>query len=452
MQLTDLNRHQDIGANCLLLKMGPFTVVVDAGLHPKKTGHKSTPDFSKIDDFSVDYICITHCHLDHIGSLPILARTQPQAKIILTSPSKEILPRMLNNSHSVMLRQREELGINEYPLYTRTEIEYLEQRYFPLLFQKPHVFEKNGEKLEITLYSAGHILGACGFLFKYKHRSLFVTGDVLFRNQKTLKGASFPKIKVDTLVMETTRGLTETADATADDEMRRLVDVINHTLDRGGSCLIPVFALGRMQEILFILHEARRNKKLKNAPIFCSGLGVSLIEVFDEVSRKTGLVNFHKKILQDLNAKPLPKETYEGGTLPDKPSIYVVSSGMVIENTPSYMVAAALLGSKQNSICFVGYCDPETPGGKLLVCEHNEPFFFETIPTEIHARAAIERFELSGHANREELLQLVYDMDPRTVVLYHGDEEAREWVFDELVDQHPNLQVINPTPGDPVAL
>src|SRR5690606_6406508 len=107
--------------------------------------------------------------------------------------------------------------------------------------------------------------------------------DVLFTPQKILPGAKFPSRHVDTLVIETTRGMSEPVEGVnRASEVARLLEKVREVIARGGSCLIPVFALGRMQEVLTILHAAQEEGELPDCPIFCSGLGMDLADYFDE--------------------------------------------------------------------------------------------------------------------------------------------------------------------------
>jgi Cft2 family RNA processing exonuclease len=118
MKLIDLNPLGGIGANSLYVQIGDMHILVDSGLNPKGVGRLAMPDFSLIKDVSLDLIIITHCHLDHIGSLPVVMRQHPNAQVVMTHSSKMILDRMLHNSANVMLRQKEENNIPDYPLFT----------------------------------------------------------------------------------------------------------------------------------------------------------------------------------------------------------------------------------------------------------------------------------------------------------------------------------------------
>ena len=228
--------------------------------------------------------------------------------------------------------------------------------------------------------------------------------------------------------------------------MARLVASINDTIQRGGSFLIPVFALGRMQEVLAILHDARKFGRLVDCPIFGSGLGLDLVDYFDEISRKTKHLQFNRSIVKDLKIKPLPRKLTPGQDSGQK-SLYIVSSGMMVEKTPSNTLASGLLGHARNTIGFVGFCDPETPGGRLLAAKNGDRFLFESAHVQSKVQARIERFELSGHADREELLSFAVQTAARSIVLTHGDPPARAWFAQQLAAQLPAAKVLDPVPG-----
>lgn len=446
MKLTDLNRHGGIGSNCLLVELGPFNLLVDAGLHPQMVGFEAVPSFKKFKGRSIDMVILTHCHLDHLGSLPLVLRDQPQTQVLMSLPTLKLARRMLLNSCQVMRRQREELDVPEYPLFTRQEAERINRNVLPMAYERPRTFHNNGEKLEVTFFRAGHVAGASGFSLVYGKRKIFFTGDVLFVPQKTLPPARFPIEGFDTLVMETTRGATRRGNkCSRKQETSRLIAYVDKIILKGGSVLIPTFALGRTQEILSLLHEARSRKRLTQCPIFCSGLGLDLANYFDEISRETGLVNFRLKVLRELKIKKLPRNMVPGHS-PREPAIFVVSSGMIVENTPSYGVAAGLLSNSRNAVCFVGYCDPDTPGGRILAAEPGTEFYFEKLDYTCPVKAHIEKFDLSAHADREELLEFALAVNPRAIVLTHGDPEARTWFRNSLADLAEEVKVIDPVP------
>jgi len=444
MKFTDLNAQGGIGANCSLCEIGPFKFVIDSGLHPKFAGSESLPKHEEIERFSLDFIILTHCHLDHLGSLPLLSRQQPDAPVILSYASSILARRMLSNSISVMKRQRTELNIPELPYYGRGDLTSLYDRFKTPPLHTPYRLEKNGEQIELTLHHAGHVAGAVSVSIKYKGNITFFTGDILFNDQRTLDGANLPKEPVDILVTETTRGSTEIPrNQSRESEIVRMLKTIHSTLAKQGSVLIPVFALGRMQEMLAILDEAFRKKAIPKVPVFCSGLGMDLVNHFHEISKNTNRVRFNRKVLRAIGARPLPKKI-EPGRRPPMEGIFLVSSGMMVENTPSYVLASGLLGESKNSILFVGYCDPSTPGGKLLEASRGETFDFDALDVIQKIEAKVSKFDLSGHANRDELIAYAKKISPRAVILHHGDPEAREW-FKQNLENEP-FSIYDPEP------
>jgi Cft2 family RNA processing exonuclease len=347
-----------------------------------------------------------------------------------------------------MMRQKEEENIPDYPLFTHDEIEKCGKRLVGFPFGHNKRFKTAKDEIDVIFHPAGHVAGAAGVEIKHKHRSIFFTGDVLFENQRTIPGAKFPAGHFDTLVMETTRGTTERAvGKSRGEEVARLVASINDTIQKGGSFLMPVFALGRMQEILAVIHDARQFGRLVECPIYASGLGLDLVDYFDDIARKTKHIQFSRSWAKDLKVRPLPRKLKPGED-PKQNALYIVSSGMMVEKTPSYTLASGLLGNTHNTIGFVGYCDPETPGGKLLATKHGETFLFEAAHVKTKIKAAIERFELSGHADREELLEFAVQTQARSIVLTHGDPPARAWFKDKLTERLPQAKILDPVPRE----
>jgi Cft2 family RNA processing exonuclease len=200
-----------------------------------------------------------------------------------------------------------------------------------------------------------------------------------------------------------------------------------------------------MQEILSLLHEAMQGKRIPPCPVYASGLGMDLANYFDFLSRKNSPLQFRKRILKELGVRKIPRDI-DPGRSPPGPAIYVASSGMVVANTPSYRLSAAMIGESANTVCFVGYCDPEAPGHEILTAGHGGPVLFETLSFETPCRARVERFDLSSHADRDELLDYAISRNPATVVLSHGDPEARAWFEEELYASVLDARVVDPPP------
>ena len=449
MQLTDLNSDVDIGANCMLAEIGPFRILVDCGLHPKKLGRAALPQLGLVRDLSLDFIVLTHCHLDHVGALPVALREHPQTHVICSPASRIVATRILRNCVSVMLRQRDEAHVNDYPLFTYSELDRVDAALTALPLGVPKTFHGNDDEITFTLFPAGHVAGAVGCLIEYKRRKIFFTGDVCFHDQETVEGAAFPREKIDTLVLETTRGATEPTETTREKEVARLVNDIAGTLSGGGSVLVPAFAFGRMQELIHILCKAKSAGKIpKNIPVFCTGLGLDLADYFDMMARKTGDVRFHRSLLKDLGVQPLRTWEEPGNDVPVQ-GIYLLSSGMLVEHTPAWHIAANMLGHARNLIAFVGYCDPGTPGGRLLTRTNVDELRFADMNFIARVLATVSQYGLSGHTSRERMMGFVYGVEPRVAVLTHGEPAAREWFEEEFAIELPKTKTVILEPGVP---
>lgn len=452
MRFTDLNSGREIGANCMLAEFGNVRLIVDCGLHPKLDGKKALPQLDKIQG-AVDGVILTHCHLDHLGSLPVLLRQHPQARVYTSAANTLFVRRLLNNSIQVMKRQKEETGNQDYPLYVETDVERVENALTTVPLANPRTIGRGGEEVTFSFHLAGHVPGAVGCLFEHRRKKVFFTGDVHFQAQHTVAGANFPRQPVDTLVMECTRGATTTVPAqNRAREEKRLLAAINRIADQGGSILLPAFAFGRMQEILIFLQEAADAGDLADVPIFCSGLGMDLCDYLDAASKKTKQVKFSRQTLRDLGVLPLSRRyTPPGKNLPQA-GIYLLSSGMLIEKTPAWRIAANILDHEENAVFFVGYCDPETPGGELIGLPPGGSFKFTGLDHTSTLRAEVDRFHLSGHADREELIDFARDLAPKDLILTHGDPPARAWMKETLTKLMPATRIHDPVPGEPLSL
>src|SRR2546421_2767442 len=294
MQIINLNPDTDIGASCWFVEIEGNRLLMDAGIHPKREGRASLPLYDVMRDQEVDAIAISHCHHDHVGSLPVALRYFPHAQVLMSELSYFLVERVLHNSVNVMKRQRDELGIQEYPLFSHDEVDDLAP-----LFQG---FKYNREidwaampktrtgffSPTLEFYDAGHALGSAGIMVRGQKETLFFTGDVCFHDQTILKSARFEDVKADVLIMETTRGNRSLPPGfTRESEIERLTKAIHQVLDRKGSVLIPTFALGRTQEILALLALLMGQGKLKKQPIYIGGRCRGCSGIYDLGSHRT---------------------------------------------------------------------------------------------------------------------------------------------------------------------
>lgn len=454
MRITSLNPDTNIGASSWFVEFEGHRLLLDAGSHPRFDGKASLPLYDRVAGQEVDAIALTHCHLDHVGSLPVAIRNFPKAHVLMTELSYFIVERVLHNSVNVMIRERDERGVREYPLFTHDEVENIAPLFQGFRYNREiewAAFQKvrSGQSSPtLEFLDAGHTLGSAGVMVRGKKETLFYTGDVCFHDQTILRAARFEDVRADVLIMECTRGSRGVAPGfTREKEIERLAQAVQRVLKRKGSVLIPAFALGRSQEILTMLALMMREGRLKRQPIYIGGLGRVFSEIYDLQSHRTHRQHSNLQLHEALELIVASPEELKKMKLAGAGRIFVITSGMMSENTAAHDLAVRMMGDPKHAIFFVGYADPETPGGRLKAAKPGEKFIFSANAGEVERKCEIIDFDLTAHAQREDLLNFVGEVEPRTVILAHGDEASRDWMEQQIRARHPKIKVIHPQPG-----
>ncbi len=458
MTLTNLTRAVEIGANSYLLELGGQRIVLDSGLHPRMEGEAALPNHRLVAENSVDAIVLSHAHQDHVGSLPVLMRRQKKAPVFMTEGTRALSEVMLHNSVNVMLKKRDE-GVASYPLFTHREIDGCVRRWVSGPVNQR--FDLSGERLgpnedadvSLEFFDAGHILGSAGTLIRAHGQRIFYTGDVNFEDQTVMKGASFPQDPVDVLIMETTRGDRATPEGfTRAGEELRFAEALRVAFERGGGVLLPLFALGKTQEMLAMFFEFRRSGLIpRDCPIYIGGLGAKLTDIHDRLAQTTPRQRQDLQLLDEV--APFVVGGQEAQALGLNPGrIYALSSGMMTEKTLSNTIARHVLSDPKHSLMFVGYADPNSPAGKIRAAAQGDMLQFSSQLPSQELRCSVETFNFSGHASRESLRAYANLVRPRKIVLVHGDGDAMDWFTEAFAGDLPGTQVVRPQPGEPIAL
>jgi Cft2 family RNA processing exonuclease len=454
MRITNLNPDSGIGASAWVVEVDGHRILLDAGVHPKREGRASLPLYDRAKSAEMDAIAISHCHHDHVGSLPVALRHFPRAHVLMTELSYFLVERVLHNSVNVMKRQRDELGIREYPLFNHDEVDEIAPRFQGFRYSREvdwAAFSKTRAGFEspsLEFYDAGHALGSAGIMLRGKKETLFYTGDVCFHDQTISMSARFEGVKAGVLIMETTRGDRVLPPGfTRQGEIERLTAALEAALERKGAVLIPAFALGRTQEILALLAMLMTSGRLKRQAVFIGGLGRVFTEIYDLESHRARRqhpdLQLHEALeLIVLEQGQAEKMKLTGGRL------FVITAGMMSEKTASHDLALRMAGDERHAIFFVGYTDPDTPGGRLRAAKPGEKFVLSPSGGSVTRRCQIEEFDLTAHANREDLLDFVDQAEPRAVVLGHGERGSREWFAEQIRMRHPKIKIFQPGPGE----
>ncbi len=443
---------QEIGANCYYLNLNDTGIILDCGMHPQKIGLESLPDFDLLNNLPLDYVFISHAHQDHLSSLPFLIKRFPYLKIITTPQTRALAELTLHNSVSIL---KEQVADDSFEVFTHDEVDLLIKMIDYKAYNEKFQIKgyRNNGKTEVEFYDAGHILGSAGILIRHgvSKKNYYYTGDINLASQPMIKGADLPKSKIDVLILETTYGATESSDISGwSIQAERLASSINKIFNDGGSVLIPVFSLGKTQEILKTLWNLIQNGKIANADIYTGGLGTKINRVYD-YNRYVVNMNDPEFELSSIPQKNL-YEVEDPNDFFRSPCIVLASSGMMIKGTVSYNLAKRWIKQKKSAIFTVGYMEESTPGYKIANSTKGEKIKFSESGNEEEIKCTIKKFRFTAHSKREDLLEIVKRLRPENIILVHGDTDAIDWIGSSILKQFKEIKVYKAEVGREILL
>lgn len=450
MDFVSLGRASDIGASCHYLGSGGSGIVLDAGADPNEDGPASLPDFSPLKNHDVNHVFITHAHHDHIGGIPELNKNWPGASFHMTPATRTLTKIMLYSSASLQRRKFDEGSSPFRELFNEEDLEetldiFCSQDYGEWFNLKP-------VEARAKLYYSGHLLGSAGVLLTTPdERRIFYTSDTRRGHQTVIPGAEYPHKPVDVLIMESTLGADPDAETvTRDEEEARFAERIAAVLDRGGTVLLPVFMLGRAQEILALLGRFKNQGLIDpETPIYTAGKLREVSRIYDDYRLSTPRIDPHFTVFS-VKQREFPFTRKAKQKSLNQPGILVLTSGMMIEKTLSHRVAVEIVEKEKHAIFFVGFSREDLPAGKLLHAALHGPKEILLSPDRGMQPIAcdVDRFRFSGHAHRGELTALAEQLKPKTIVLVHGATEAKQWLKENLQIRCPLARILTPAQGE----
>jgi putative mRNA 3-end processing factor len=413
MKLTFLGGANEVGSTAMLLETQDTKFIFDYGLTPED------PPTYPLDAPPLDYIFLSHAHLDHSGMIPVLTRQNPVP--FFTSQMTLLLSQLL---------LRDNIKIAEYEgypaMYSKGDIKDMDRD----LYMVADDSEVNMKNLDMKVHSAGHIPGAMMYeLYLSNGKTLLFTGDLNTIDTRLVAGTT-PK-KCDILVMEATYSGT-------DHELRQKTELrfqnkIKEIVERGGTAIIPAFAVGRTQEILLVLADL-------DYEIWVDGMGKEVSRIF---LSESGFIRSEKKLKKIYEkANKVRNKHHRKKALGGQ--VILTTSGM-LDGGPVLNYIKELKDNPKNGILLTGY-QVEGSNGRMLLEKGEMNFWGNVDKVDLE----VEHFDFSAHAGHRELINFAHHCNPEQIVLFHSDQ--REPIMNELHELNDKYVIHLPHEGETLKL
>ncbi len=424
IRVTPLGGAKQVGRSCVLLQTPASNVLLDCGINVAAQDTDRFPDFRamKLAINELDAVVISHAHLDHCGFVPYLYKYGYDGPIYCTEPTRDLMSLLVLDAVEIGVK-----GQNELP-FSSKEVLKMIQHTIPLEYKEVADITPD---IHLTLYPAGHILGSsvCHFHIGEGLHNLVYTGDFKFGDTRLLEAANYDFPRVETLIMESTYGgRYDTQPKRRDSEML-LLQTIKETIAKGGKVLIPVFAVGRSQEVMMVLENAYRYGDL-NVPVYIDGMifeATAIHTSYPEYLKKHikhQVFNGYNPFLVDAFEKVDGRKHREEIITSDKPCIIIATSGMMTGG-PSVEYFKRLAEDERNMITFVGYQAEGSLGRRIQNGLKELPIDEDGKTRGLKLNIGVKTIDgFSGHADRRQLLGYAKKIKPKPkrVIVMHGEE------------------------------
>jgi len=426
IRVTPLGGASEVGRSCFLVQTPNSNVLLDCGINVAASDPKRMfPDFRAmqltIDD--LDAVIISHAHLDHCGFVPYLYKYGYDGPIYATKPTRDIMAMLTLDAVEISQREDKELP------YSSTDIKNVIEHVVPLEYEEVADISPD---VRLTLYNAGHILGS-SMAHLHIGDSLYnivYSGDMKFGETKLLNAAQYEFPRLETLILESTYGGRKSILPKRREAEELLIKSIKNTISNGGKVLIPVFAVGRSQEVMVTLEEYMKNE-LSDIPVYIDGMvyeATAIHTVYPEYLKrrlKTMILRGANPFLAKNFTKVSTKERVDIAES-DEPCIIITPSGMMTGG-PSVEYFKRMAGNEKDLIIFVGYQAEGSLGRRVqkgmrevVVMDNKRP---KSIDVKINV-VTVEGF--SGHADRRQLMGFVKRVHPKPERILNVHGEAKK--------------------------
>lgn len=412
LEITPLGGGCEVGRSCIYLSFKGKKILLDCGIHPSDNDLSSLPFFDKINPEEIDLLLITHFHLDHCGAAPyFLEKTGFKGRTYMTYPTKAIYKHVLLDSLKVGMAWETQ------SLFSREDVINSMEKISALNFHE----EMEYKGIKFVAYNAGHVIGAAMFMIEISGVRILYTGDYSREEDLHIQPAEIPNLVIDVLIVESTYGIKTHEPRELREKL--FLDTVEKIVNRNGKCLLPVFVLGRAQELLLLLEENwQRKEELQHIPVYyASTLMAKCMLIFQtyvnmmghnvKEKMKKGHNPFDFKFISVLKSV----ETMKDG---DNPMVVMASPGM-LQKGLSRTLFQKWCHDERNGVLFTGYCVENTFARDVL----NGKREFKKDNDQVgHIKMSVEYISFSAHADYNQTRDFIEALKPRLVVLVHGEK------------------------------
>ncbi len=422
IRVTALGGYREVGRSCSLLSTPDSKILIDCGIDVSSPDNGSPylnlPEVLPFD--SIDGVVVTHAHLDHSGLVPLLFKYGYDGPVYTTYPTRDVMVLLQMDYLRVCADEAKK------PPYSSEHIRKEIANIIPLNYGDTTDIAPD---IRLTMHRAGHILGSaiCHFHIGDGLYNIAFSGDIKYEKTWLFSAAATHFPRLEALVVESTYGGKNDMQPSRKKAAEQLKEIVKKTLESRGKVLIPVFAIGRSQEVMIVLENLMREKEIPEVPIYLDGMiweATAIHTVYPEYLN----ADLRRKIFQEGD-NPLMSDIFVRVENYDKrreviddsePCIVLATSGM-LNGGPVMEYFKSWADGERNSIVFVGYQAEGTLGRKIQKGWKEVTVGNKVVKVEMNVETC-EGF--SGHSDRKQLMNYVKNLSPkpRKIIVNHGEE------------------------------